>query len=70
MELLYPLNDYFFMKLMGDEVQCLSFLNTVLGSKSKKPNNLMKILDNQSFTANVIGEKLYPNPIVIVDINQ
>ena len=48
------------MKLMGeegDEVQCLAFLNAVLSSKSKKPINLIKILENKSFTADIIGEK-------------
>jgi len=60
MERLNPLNDYLFLKLMGeegDEVQCLSFLNAVLGSKSTKPVNLIKILENRTFTAEVIGEK-------------
>jgi len=37
MERLNPLNDFLFLKLMGEEgneVQCLSFLNAVLGSKT------------------------------------
>ena len=60
MERLNPLNDYLFMKLMGEEgneVQCLSFLNAVLSSKNQKPAKLIKILENKSFTADVIGEK-------------
>jgi predicted transposase/invertase (TIGR01784 family) len=60
MERLNPLNDYLFMKLLGeegDEEQCLAFLNAVLGSKSKKPVNLIKILENKVFTAEIIGEK-------------
>jgi hypothetical protein len=30
-ERLNPLNDYLFLKIMGDEEQLLSFLNAVLG---------------------------------------
>jgi predicted transposase/invertase (TIGR01784 family) len=55
-----PLNDYLFLKLMGeegDEEQCLAFLNAVLISKSLKPVKLVKILENKTFTAEVIGEK-------------
>ena len=60
MERLNPLNDYLFLKLMGEEgneVQCLAFLNAVLDYKSKKPVKLLKILENKTFTADVIGEK-------------
>jgi predicted transposase/invertase (TIGR01784 family) len=60
MERLNPLNDYLFLKLIGekgDEEQCLAFLNAVLGSKSRKPVKLIKILENKTFTADVIGEK-------------
>jgi predicted transposase/invertase (TIGR01784 family) len=60
MERLNPLNDYLFLKLMGeegDEEQCLAFLNAVLSSKSKRPVKLIKILENKTFTADVIGEK-------------
>jgi len=60
MERLNPLNDYLFLKLMGeegDEEQCLAFLNAVLGSKSRQPVKLVKILENRSFTAEVIGDK-------------
>jgi predicted transposase/invertase (TIGR01784 family) len=41
----------------GNEVQCLSFLNAVLRSKNKKPVTLIKILENKTFTAEIIGEK-------------
>jgi predicted transposase/invertase (TIGR01784 family) len=60
MERLNPLNDYLFLKFMGeegDEEQCLAFLNAVLGSKGKKPVKLIKILENKTFIADVIGEK-------------
>ena len=65
MERLNPLNDFLFLKLMGEEgneVQCLSFLNAVLGSKGNRtrgsqPINLIKILENRTITADVIGEK-------------
>jgi predicted transposase/invertase (TIGR01784 family) len=60
MERLNPLNDYLFLKLMGeegDEEECLAFLNAVLGAKSKKPVRLIKILENETFTAEVIGDK-------------
>ena len=60
MERLNPLNDYIFLKVMGeegDEEQCLAFLNAVLGSKSLKPVNLIKILENKTFTAEVVGDR-------------
>jgi predicted transposase/invertase (TIGR01784 family) len=60
MERLNPLNDYLFLKLMGeegDEEQCLAFLNAVLGAKSKQPVKLIKILENKTFVAEVIGDK-------------
>ena len=60
MERFNPLNDYLFLKLMGeegDEEQCLVFLNAVLGSKNKQPVKLIRILENKTFTAEVIGEK-------------
>jgi predicted transposase/invertase (TIGR01784 family) len=60
MERLNPLNDYLFLKLMGEEgneVQCLAFLNAVLSSKSETPIILIKILENRAITADVIGEK-------------
>jgi predicted transposase/invertase (TIGR01784 family) len=60
MERLNPLNDYLFLKLMGeegDEEQCLAFLNAVLGSKNRRPIKLVRILENKTFTADVIGDK-------------
>jgi predicted transposase/invertase (TIGR01784 family) len=60
MERFNPLNDYLFLKFMGeegDEEQCLAFLNAVLGSKNKRPLTLIKILENKSFTAEVVGDK-------------
>jgi len=60
MERFNPLNDYLFLKLMGeegDEEQCLAFLNAVLSSKSKQPVKLIKILENKAFVAEVVGEK-------------
>jgi predicted transposase/invertase (TIGR01784 family) len=60
MERFNPLNDYLFLKLMGekgDEEQCLAFLNAVLGSKSLKPVTLVKILENKTFVAEVVGDK-------------
>jgi len=60
MERFNPLNDYLFLKLMGekgDEEQCLAFLNAVLGSKSLKPVTLVKILENKTFVAEVLGDK-------------
>ena len=54
------MNDYLFLKLMGekgDEEQCLAFLNAVLGSKSLKPVTLVKILENKTFVADVVGDK-------------
>jgi len=49
----------------GDEEQCLAFLNAVPGSKSRQPVKLVKILENKTFTAEVVGEKtsiLEPQP--------
>jgi predicted transposase/invertase (TIGR01784 family) len=60
MERLNPLNDYLFLKIMGekgDEEQCLAFLNAVLGSKSLKPVKLIRILENKTFVADVVGDK-------------
>ena len=60
MKRLNPLNDFLFLKLMGEEgneVQCLSFLNAVLSSKNKNPIKLIKILENKTFTAEIIGDK-------------
>ncbi|MCL2412063.1 MAG: Rpn family recombination-promoting nuclease/putative transposase, partial [Treponema sp.] len=60
MERLNPLNDFLFLKLMGEEgneIQCLAFLNAVLGSKGKAPVKLIKILENRAITADIISDK-------------
>jgi len=60
MERLNPLNDFLFLKLMGEEgneLQCLAFLNAVLNSKNKAPINVIKILENRSITADLAGNK-------------
>ena len=60
MERLNPLNDFLFLKLLGeegDELQCLAFLNAVLNSKNKTPINVIKILENRSITADIVGDK-------------
>ena len=61
MERFNPLNDYLFLKIMGeegDEEQCLAFLNAVLSSKrTTRPVKLIKILENKTFTAEILGEK-------------
>ena len=60
MKRLNPLNDYLFLKMMGEkgnEKQCLAFLNAVLRAKGIRAAKLIKILENKTFTAEVIGEK-------------
>jgi predicted transposase/invertase (TIGR01784 family) len=60
MERLNPLNDYLFLKLMGeegDEEECLAFLNAILSSKKRNPIKLIKILENRTFSADVTKEK-------------
>ncbi|MHC6204369.1 Rpn family recombination-promoting nuclease/putative transposase [Breznakiellaceae bacterium SP9] len=66
MKRLKPLNDYIFQKLMGekgDEEQLLSFLNAVL--KRTGPDRLqsVEILENKTFTPEIIGNKT-----VILDV--
>jgi predicted transposase/invertase (TIGR01784 family) len=59
-ERLNPLNDYLFMKVMGekgDEEQLLSFLNAVLRRTGKDRLVSVEILENKTFTAEVIGDK-------------
>jgi predicted transposase/invertase (TIGR01784 family) len=60
MERLQPLNDYLFMKLFGekgDEEQLLSFLNAVLNRKNEKALVSIEILENKTFTPEIIGDK-------------
>ncbi|GHV72133.1 hypothetical protein AGMMS49928_27950 [Spirochaetia bacterium] len=61
-----PLNDYLFLKVMGekgDEEQLLGFLNAVLksplrgGGAGKDRLVSVEILENKTFTAEVIGDK-------------
>jgi predicted transposase/invertase (TIGR01784 family) len=60
MERLKPLNDYIFQKLMGekgDEEQLLSFLNAVLKRTGQDRLQSVEILENKTFTPEIIGNK-------------
>jgi predicted transposase/invertase (TIGR01784 family) len=60
MERFNPLNDYLFLKIMGekgDEEQCLAFLNAVLSDSGDEPLRLVKILENRSISAETLGDK-------------
>ncbi|MDR1631298.1 MAG: Rpn family recombination-promoting nuclease/putative transposase [Dysgonamonadaceae bacterium] len=55
-----PLNDYLFMKYMGeegDEEQLLDFLSTVLQKTGRDDIVSVKILDNKHFSAEIKGSK-------------
>ena len=55
-----PLNDYLFIKVMGekgDEVQLLGFLNAVLGKTGENRFVSVEILENKSLIAEAIGDK-------------
>jgi predicted transposase/invertase (TIGR01784 family) len=57
---LNPLNDYLFLKVMGekgDEVQLLGFLNAVLGKTGEDQFVSVEILENKTFSAETIGDK-------------
>jgi predicted transposase/invertase (TIGR01784 family) len=59
-ERLNPLNDYIFLKIMGekgDEEQLCAFLNAVLGRQGKDAIVSVEILENKTLTAEVIGDK-------------
>ena len=59
-ERLNPLNDYLFLKIMGekgDEEQLLGFLNAVLRRTGRDKLVSVEILENKTFTAEVIGDK-------------
>ncbi|MDR1914461.1 MAG: Rpn family recombination-promoting nuclease/putative transposase [Clostridiales bacterium] len=59
-ERLNPLNDYLFMKYMGekgDEEQLLSFLNAVLQRTDKNGITAVEIIENRMFSAETIGDK-------------
>jgi predicted transposase/invertase (TIGR01784 family) len=60
MERLNPLNDYLFLKIMGepgDEEQCLAFLNAVLADSRQDPLRLVKIVENRSLSPEQLGSK-------------
>ena len=55
-----PLNDFFFLKVMGqkgDEVQLLGFLNAVLGRSGKEQIESVEILENKSFPKEINSGK-------------
>ncbi|WP_010260900.1 Rpn family recombination-promoting nuclease/putative transposase [Treponema primitia] len=57
---LNPLNDYLFLKMMGepgDEDQLLGFLNAVLTRTRKDPLVSVEIIENRTITAEIIGDK-------------
>jgi predicted transposase/invertase (TIGR01784 family) len=59
-ERLNPLNDYLFFKVMGekgDEEQLLGFLNAVLRRTGKNSLVSVEILENKTFTADILGDK-------------
>jgi predicted transposase/invertase (TIGR01784 family) len=59
-ERLNPLNDYLFMKYMGekgDEEQVLAFLNVVLQKTGRSGIVSVEIEENKTFTAEIIGDK-------------
>jgi len=55
-----PLNDFLFYKVMGekgDEVQLLGFINAVLHRTGENQFTSVEILENKTFTPEVIGDK-------------
>jgi predicted transposase/invertase (TIGR01784 family) len=55
-----PLNDFLFYKIFGekgDEVQLLGFINAVLGKTGDDKFTSVEILENKTFTPEVIGDK-------------
>ncbi|MDR3174376.1 MAG: Rpn family recombination-promoting nuclease/putative transposase [Treponema sp.] len=59
-ERLNPLNDFIFLKIMGekgDEEQLLAFLNAVLGRNGTDAIVSVEILENRTLNAEVIGDK-------------
>ncbi|MFP3089476.1 Rpn family recombination-promoting nuclease/putative transposase [Treponema sp. TIM-1] len=59
-ERLNPLNDFLFVKIMGekgDEEQLCAFLNAVLGRKEQDAIESVEILENKTITAEVVGDK-------------
>jgi predicted transposase/invertase (TIGR01784 family) len=59
-ERLNPLNDYLFLKIMGekgDEEQLLSFLNAVLRRTGKQALVSIEIIEARTLSADIIGNK-------------
>ncbi|GAP73466.1 hypothetical protein SAMD00024442_92_4 [Candidatus Symbiothrix dinenymphae] len=59
-ERLNPLNDYLFLKCMGEkgnEVQLLAFLNAVLHRTGKDNLQSVEIREDRMFSAEIIGDK-------------
>jgi predicted transposase/invertase (TIGR01784 family) len=59
-ERLNPLNDYLFLKIMGekgDEEQLLAFLNAVLQRDGKAAIASVEIIENRMITAEIVGDK-------------
>jgi predicted transposase/invertase (TIGR01784 family) len=59
-ERLNPLNDYIFLKIMGekgDEEQLLAFLNAVLKRPEKQRLQSLEIIENRAIPADIIGGK-------------
>jgi predicted transposase/invertase (TIGR01784 family) len=55
-----PLNDYIFLKVMGekgDEEQLLAFLNAVLGRQGENAIESVEVIENKTITAEVLGDK-------------
>jgi predicted transposase/invertase (TIGR01784 family) len=57
---LNPLNDYLFYKVFGeegDEIQLLGFLNAVIGRTGDDRFTSVEILEDKTFTPEIIGDK-------------
>jgi hypothetical protein len=57
-ERLNPLNDYMFLKIMGergDEEQLCAFLNAVLGRSGKDAIVSVEIIENRMINADALG---------------
>jgi predicted transposase/invertase (TIGR01784 family) len=59
-ERLNPLNDYIFLRIMGekgDEEQLLAFLNAILKRPGKQKLQSVEIIENKAIPADIIGGK-------------
>ena len=57
---LNPLNDFLFLKVMGEkgsEEQLIGFLNAVLGRKGDNKLTSVEILEDKTFTPDILGDK-------------